>query len=120
MRPGNFQNRFIFLRIKSFTLRVDRRWDRAKQILAKHVDYSGVHWFCDDGSIVRDIVEEFMQCQPLDLLRFHVSSLVIEIEYNIALVDLLHEQFLSAIGGYFVETRQFLKFSLTLIRYVKS
>jgi hypothetical protein len=48
VRPCNFQNRLVLLRIKSFTLRIDRWRDRAEQILAEHIDHSWVHRLGDD------------------------------------------------------------------------
>jgi hypothetical protein len=61
-----------------------------------------------------------MKRQSLDLLGFHIGRWVVEVEDDIALIDLLHEQILSAIGRYFMEARQLFQFSLTLIRDIKA
>lgn len=120
MRPGNFQYRFIFLRIKSFALRVYRWWNGSKQVLAEHLNSSRIHWLCDDLSVIGDVIQEVVQCHPLDLLRFRVCTSVIEIKDDIALVDFLHEQILSSIWRYFMKSRQLFEIPLLLIRDIES
>ena len=61
-----------------------------------------------------------MKCQPLDLLWFHVGHLVIPVEDNIALVDLLHKEFLPPVRWHLVEAREFFQVSLSLIRDIES
>jgi hypothetical protein len=45
-----------------------------------------------------------MESQSLDLLGLHVCRRVIEIENDVALVNLLHEEVLAPVGGHLVET----------------
>ena len=61
-----------------------------------------------------------MKGQPLDLFGLHVSRRIVEVEDNVALVDLLHEKILATVGRHFVEASQLLKFSLALIGDIKS
>jgi hypothetical protein len=57
MRPSDLKNGLILFGIESFTLRVHWGWDRAEQILGKHVDNLGVHGFCNDLSVVGNIIQ---------------------------------------------------------------
>jgi hypothetical protein len=68
MWPSDLKNGLIFFGIESFTLRVHWRWDRTEQILGKHVDNLGVHGFCDDLSVIGDVIQQLVQSKSLDLL----------------------------------------------------
>lgn len=118
--PSHLKNRLIFLRIKSLALRIHWRWDWAEQILAEHLHNSRIHLLCDDLSVVRHVIKKLVECQSLDLLGLHISTCVVEIEDDVALINLLHEQLLPAIGWDFVEARKFVQFSLALVGNVKS
>lgn len=119
VRPGHLQHRLVFFRIKCLSLGRHRWRNWPKEVLCKHLDYPGVHGFGDDGAVVGHVVEEFVQRQPLDLLGFHICRRVIEVEYDIALIDLLHEKILTAIGRNLVEARQLLQLPLALIRDIE-
>jgi len=68
MWPGNLEDRLILFWVKGLTLRVDRRWNWSEEILAEHFDNSWVHWLCNDLSVLRDIVQQLVECQSLDFL----------------------------------------------------
>jgi len=91
MWPGHFKDRFIFLRVEGIALWIHGRWNGSKQVLAEHVHHTRVHTVGDDLAIVRHIIEQLMQRKAFDFLRLHVPAGVIEIENDVALVDLLHE-----------------------------
>jgi len=120
VRPCHFQHWLIFLWIKCLTLRVEGRWYRPEQVLAEHLYRSWIHWLCDNLSVVCDIIQEIVQSHALDLFRFRIRAGVVEVEYDVALVNLLHEKVLSAVRRDLVETRQFLEIALSLIRDVES
>jgi len=120
VRPGNFQNRFILFRIKCFALRGHRWGNRSKQVLGKHLHHARIHGLCDHGAVVGDVIQELVKSQPLDLFGLHVCCRIIEVEDNVALIDLLHKQFLAPVRSYFVEAWQFLQLSLALVGNVES
>ena len=105
MGPGHFQHRFVFLWIKGLALRVHGGWNRSKQIFTEHVDDSRIHWLRDDLAIVCHIVKQLVQCQAFDLFGLHVPAGIIEVEDDVALVNLLHKQFLSSVWGNLVKSR---------------
>lgn len=117
--PGDLQHRFVFLRVKCFSLGGDRGRDRAEKVLREHFDDPGIHGFSNDGAVVGDVVQEFVKRQPLDLLGFHVGRRIVEVEDDVALIDLLHEKILTAIGRDLMEPRELLQFPLTLIGDIK-
>jgi hypothetical protein len=112
MWPGDFQHRLIFLGIKGLSLRVHWRRDRSKEVLAEHIHHPRVHRLGDDLPIVGHVVEQLMQGQSLDLLGLHISTRVIEVEDDITLIDLLHEEVLSSVRRDLVETRELLQLPL--------
>ena len=57
VRPSDFEYRFIFFGIEGIALRIHRRRNGAEEILAEHFDNSRVHWFGDDLSVVRDVIQ---------------------------------------------------------------
>ena len=113
VRPGNLQNRLVLLRVKGLSLRVHWRRNRTEEVLGKHLDDTRVHGFGNDLSIISDIVQQLVKRQPFDLLCLHITTSIVKVEDDIALVDLVHEQVLSAIRCNFVETRQFFKLALS-------
>ena len=113
--PRYFQDRLVFFGIKGLALGVHRRRDGTEQVLGKHFDYTRVHLLGDDLAVVGDIVEQLVQGQALDLLGLHVTASIIEIEDDVALVNLLHEELLALVGGHFVKPGQLLQLTLALI-----
>jgi hypothetical protein len=61
MRPGNFQDRFIFFGVKCLALRIHWRWNRAEQVLGEHLDDTRIHWFSDDLTVVGDVIEKLVE-----------------------------------------------------------
>lgn len=120
VRPGDFQDRLVFLGVKRFALWCHWRRDGSKQVLGKHLHHARVHWLGDDRSVVGDIIQEFVESKPLNFFGLHVGGGVVEIKYDVALVDFLHEQILTSIWSYFVEAGQLLKLPLSLVGYVES
>lgn len=112
MRPGHLQHGLVFLRIESLALGIHGWRDGSEQILGEHLDDAGVHGLRDDLPVVSDVVEELVQGESLDLFRLHVAASIVEIEDDIALVNLLHEQVLASVGRDFVETRQLLQLAV--------
>ena len=53
-----------------------------------------------------------MESETLDLLGLHVGARVVEVEDDVALVDLLHKEVLASVGRYLVEAGELLEFSL--------
>ena len=115
MRPRHFKDRLILFRIKCLALGIDRRRYWSKKILAKHINHPWVHWFRDDLSIIRNIVQELMKRKPFDFFRLHITTSIVEVEYNVTLVDLLHKKILPPVWRYLVETWQLLQLTLPLI-----
>jgi len=118
MWPGNLQDRLIFLRIESLALRIHWGRDRAKEVLGEHLDNPRIHGLRDDLAVVGHIVKKLVECESLDLLGLHVAAGIVEVEYDIALLNLLHKQILSPIRSHFVETGKLLK--LAMGRNIKS
>ena len=106
VRPGNLQHGLVLFRIESLALWIHRRRDRAEQVLGEHADDHRVHGLSDDLSVIGHIVQELMKSQALDLLGFHVGASVIEVEDDIALLDLLHEEIFPTSRRHLVEARQ--------------
>lgn len=115
VRPSDFEHRLIFFRVEGITLRIHWRRDGAEEIFAEHLDYSRVHWFGDDLSIVRNVIQQFVQSQALDFLGFHIAARIVEVEDDIALVNFLHEEVLATIGRHLMEARKLLEFALALV-----
>lgn len=120
VRPGHFQHGFVLLGIKSLALRRNGRWNGTKQVLGKHLDDPRIHGFGDNGAVVGDIVEEFVQGQPFDFLGLHIGGRVVKVEDDVALIDLLHEEILATVGRHFVEARKLFELSLALVGDIKS
>lgn len=120
MGPSDFQNWLVLLRVECLTLGCDWGWNRSKQILCEHFNHARIHGLCDDRTVVGNIIQELVECQSLDLLGLHVRRRVIEIEYNVALIDLLHEEFLAAVRGHFVKAGKLFQLSLALVGDIKS
>lgn len=120
MRPSNFQDGLIFLRVKSLALKRQRWRNGTKKVFAEHLNHTRVHGLCDDRPVVGNIIQELVQRQALDLFRLHISGRIIEVEDDIALVNLLHEQILTPVRGHFMKSWQLLQFSLALVRNIKS
>jgi hypothetical protein len=112
MGPSNLEDGLILFGIESLTLGVYRGWDRTEQVLGKHVDNLGVHGFGNNLSVVGDIVQQLVQGEPLDFLRFHVAARIVKVENDVTLVNLLHKEFLSSVGRNFMETGQLLKLAM--------
>ena len=110
--PGDLEHGFVFFRVEGVPLRVHRRGDRAEQILGEHVDDTAVHGLHDDLPVVRDVVQKLMESETLDLLGFHIGARVVEVEDDVALIDLLHEEVLASVGRYLMEAGELLEFSL--------
>jgi hypothetical protein len=104
MRPGDFQDRLVLFRIKRLALRVHWGRDGPEQVFGEHANNDRVHGLGDDLTVVGDVIEELMEGQSLDFLRLHVGAGVIEIEDDIALLNLLHEEVFTAPGGDLVES----------------
>lgn len=115
VRPGNLEYRLIFFGVKGVTLGIHWRGDGAKEVLGEHLDNSWVHWLGDDLAVLRDVVQQLMQSQALDLLGLHVSAGVIKVEDDVALIQLLHKQLLASIRWYLMEARQLLQLALSLV-----
>jgi hypothetical protein len=120
MRPCYLQYGLVFLWVERFALRVHRWWDRSEQVLCEHLNYARVHLLGNDLAVVGHVVEQLVQGQTLDLLRFHIAASIVEVEDDVALVDLLHEELLPLVWGHFVESWQLLQLTLTLIRDVEA
>ena len=119
MRPRHFKYRLVFLRIKCLALWIDRWRYWSEKILAEHINHPRVHGLRDDLPIVRHVVQELMEREPFNFFRLHITASIIEVEYNVTLVDLLHEKILPPIWRYFMETWQLLQLTLPLIRYIE-
>lgn len=115
VRPRHFQYWLVFLRIKRLTLGIDRWWYRSEKILAEHINYPRIHRLGDDLSIVCNVIQELVQSKSFDLFRLHITTGIVEIENNVALIDLLHKKLLPPIWRYFMETWKFLQLALPLI-----
>ena len=120
VRPRYLQYWLVFFRIESLSLRVHWWRDGTEQVLCEHLHYERVHLLCNDLTVVGDVVEQFVKRQAFDLLRLHVSACIVEIEDDVALIDLLHKQLLPLVWWYLVESRQLFKLALALVRDVKS
>jgi hypothetical protein len=115
MRPCYLQHGLVLFWVERFALRVHRRWDGSEQVLCKHLHNTRVHLLGDDLAVVGDVVEQLVQCQALDLLRFHIAASIVKVEDDVALVDLLHEELLPLVRRYLMEPWQLLKLTLTLV-----
>ena len=113
--PCNLQNGLIFLRIKGISLGIDWRWNWSEEVLAEHFYHLRIHGLGDDLTIVGNIIQEFVQREPLNFLGLHISTRIIKIEDNVALLNLLHEQILPTIWWNFMEPGELFEFSLTLV-----
>lgn len=80
MRPGELQDRLVFLGVKCITGGVDRRGYRTEEVDSKHVDNLGVYVFSDDVPLSCDILEHFVQGLCLDLFTFKLGARVIKVE----------------------------------------
>ncbi len=120
VRPRHFQHRLVFFGVESFALGVHGRRDGSEQVLRKHLYNARVHLFGDDLAVVGNIVEQFMQGQTLDLLGLHIATGIVEVEDDVALVNLLHEEFLPLVRGHLVKSGELFQFTLTLIRDVEA
>lgn len=118
--PSDLEYWLIFLWVECLALRIHGRRDWAEQILTEHLHNPRIHLLRDDLSVVRHVIEKLVKCQSLDFFGLHISTCIVEVEDDIALINLLHEQLLSAIGWHFVEAREFIQFSLALVRNVKT
>src|SRR5690606_38364761 len=76
---------------------VNRRWYRSEEVLCKHLHHLRIHRLSDNLSIVRYVLEQFVESKALYLLWFHVRRGIIKIEDNITLVELLHKKFLTSV-----------------------
>jgi hypothetical protein len=119
MGPSDLEDWLVFFWVKCLALWIHRRRNWTEQILAEHFHHSRVHLLCDDLPVVCHIIEKLVEGQSFNLLGLHVAASIVEIEDDIALINLLHEQFLSSVWWHFVETGKLIQFSLTLIRDVK-
>ena len=120
MRPGYFQYRLVLFGIEYLSLGGDWRRNWPEEILCEHFHYPGVHGFGDDRAVVGNIIQEFVERQPLDFLGFHIGGGIVEVEYDITLIDLLHEKILAAVRGDFMEAGKFLEIPMALFGNVKS
>ena len=101
--PCYLEDGLVFLGIKGLALGIHGGRNRAEEILGKHLDDPGVHGFRDDLAVICHIVEEFVERQTLDFLGLHVGAGIVEIEDDVALVDLAHEEVLATVWGDLVE-----------------
>lgn len=115
VRPGDFKNRLVLLWVECVALGVHWRRNGTEQVLAEHLDDSGVHGLGYDLAVLGDVIEQLVQSEALDLLGLHVCAGVVEVENDVALVELLHEELLAPIRGDFVEAGQLLQLALSLI-----
>jgi len=113
--PGYFENRLVLLWIEGVSLRIHRRGNWTKEVLGKHVDDSGIHGLRDDLTVLGDIIKQLMQGQTLDLLGLHVSTGVVEVKDDVALIEFLHKELLATIGWHLVKAWQLLQITLSLI-----
>lgn len=113
VRPSNLQDGFVLLRIESFSLGVHRGRNGSEEVLGEHFDNSRVHWLRNDLTVISDVVEQFVEGESLDLLGFHVTTGIIEVKNDVALVNLLHEELLASVGGNFVESRKLLQLAVS-------
>jgi hypothetical protein len=120
MRPGHLENRLILFGVKGFALGVHGWRNRTEQVLGKHLDDERIHLLGDDLTVVGNVVEQLVQRQSLDLLGFHVTTRIVEVEDDVALVDLLHEEFFSLVRWHLVESWQLLEVALALIGDIES
>jgi hypothetical protein len=120
VRPCYLQHGLVFFGVERFALRVHRWWNGSKQVLREHLHYARIHLFGDDLAVIGNVVEQLVEGEALDLLGFHVAAGIVEVEDNVALVDLLHEELLPLVRGHFVEPWQLLQLTLTLIRDVEA
>lgn len=120
VRPGDFQDGLVLLRVERFSLRRYGRRDGSEQVFGEHFHHARIHGLGDDRAIVGDVIQELVERQSLDLLGFHVRGGVVEIENDVTLIDLLHEQLLAPVRGHFVEAREFLQLPLALVGNIKS
>jgi hypothetical protein len=101
MGPSKFENRLVLLWIKSVTSRVDLRRDRSEQVGRKlvhqltfssfqegtyHIDDLWVNLLRDHTSILRNVLQHFMQSLRLDLLSLKLGTGVVEIKYDFTLL----------------------------------
>ena len=110
--PCHFQDWFVLFRIKSLALGVHGRRDGAEEVLGKHLHDPGVHGFRNDLAVIRHIVEKLVERQSLDLLGLHIRAGIVEVEDDVALVDLAHEQVLPLVGLHLVEAGKLLKVAM--------
>ncbi len=61
----------------------------------------------DHLPVVGDIIEELVKGEALDLLGLHVGAGIVEVEDDVALLDLLHKELLSSGGWDLVEAGSF-------------
>lgn len=101
--PGNLKHGLVLFWVKGFALRVHRRRDRSEEVFAEHVDHLGVHGLGDDLSVVSDVVKQLVQSQSLNFLCLHVATGVVEVENDVALLNLLHKKLLASVGRDFVK-----------------
>lgn len=120
VRPSNFKNGLILLGVEGLALGIHGRRDRAEEILGEHFDDTRIHALRDDLSVVGDVIEQLVQGQALDFLGLHISTGVIEVEDDVALIDFLHEEFLPLVGCDLVEPRELLQFAFALVGDVET
>ena len=115
MGPGDFKDWFILFGVEGVALRVHRGRNWAEQVLAEHLDNSGVHGLGDDLTVLGDVVQQFVERKTLDLLGLHVGACIVEVEDDVALVEFLHEELLTTVWRDLVEAGQLLQLALSLV-----
>ena len=115
MRPCHLKHWLVLFRVEGLALWVHGWGNRTEQVLGEHLDDERVHLLGDDLAVVRDVVEQFVQSQALDFLGLHVTASIVEVEDDVALVDLLHKKLLPLVWRYLVKSWQLLEVALALV-----
>ena len=96
MRPGGFKWRFIFIRVIIWI----GDWRQSpKCISLDHSYHLRVNRVCEYTLIATDVVQHFIQSRSLDLLGPQVQHGVRKLKDEATLLNLLHEQTVTFLGG---------------------
>jgi hypothetical protein len=113
MGPGQFQDRFVFFRIKCIADRIDLRRYGSEEVddklsrnklnqdctanhaLLYHVRYLRVHRFSQDTTIDDNVFQDLLQSMSLDFLLVEFGRGIAKVKHHHALSNLLYKQILA-------------------------
>lgn len=100
MRPGQFQDRLVFLWVESITRRIYVWWYRSEQIDRKlglvwrryHLNDDWIDGVCDDTARSGDILHNFLKRVPLYFFSLQVRQGILEVKDDVTLLQLFDKQ----------------------------